>query len=106
MSALSSLASTWRSFDVGGLQSRLDETAETVVAKQSDSETSRANLLQKLQEFFQDPELNAEAKSAVGPIIKLFQAEIDLLDSRSVTTQKIVPSLGLAASTHTTSTGS
>ena len=99
MSALSSLASTWRSFDVGGLQSRLDETAETVVAKQSDSETSRANLLQKLQDFVEDPELSAETKSAAGPIIKLFQAEIDLLDSRSVTTHKSVPSLGRRAAT-------
>lgn len=83
MTALSSLASTWKAFDISGLQGRLDETAESVVAKQSDSEVSRANLVQKLQEFFQDPDL-AQARTAAGPIIKLFQAEIDLLDSRCV----------------------
>ena len=66
---------------VGGQTFGSCQTAETVLAGQSASEESRPKLVEQLEAFFQDADLT-EAKAAAGPIIKLFQQEIDQLDSR------------------------
>ena len=60
-----------------GLQSRLDEAAEELTTRQTESESSRSALIAKLQEFFKTSP-DSETKS----VIKYFQKEIDLLDDR------------------------
>jgi len=82
MSALTTLAATWKKLDVVALQGRLDGAAEEVQTRQAESETSRSSLISELQEFFKSVPQESEAHKLSAPIIQSFQREIDSLDVR------------------------
>ncbi|CAM1301533.1 CUX2 (predicted) [Pycnogonum litorale] len=71
----------WKKFDLTGLQKQLDETTEEIALRRDNSSHSRTKLIQLCREF--KKVASEEVKTAVAPLLKSFQSEIDALSKRS-----------------------
>ena len=86
MSKLQTLAQFWQVFNLTQVQQNLDEIATQITSRQDESECSRKVLIELIRDFKRDnPE---DVRSAVGPLVKSFQNEIDALSRRSKSAEK------------------
>ena len=81
MSKLQTLAQFWQAFNLSQVQQNLDETATQMTARQDESEVSRKALIELIRDFKRDN--SEDVRSAVGPLVKAFQNEVDALSRRS-----------------------
>jgi homeobox protein cut-like len=86
MSKLQTLAQFWQTFNLSNVQADLDEVATGITARQDESETSRKLLIELIRDFKKDN--SEEVRSAVGPLVKAFQNEVDALSRRSKSSEK------------------
>ncbi|XP_059395502.1 homeobox protein cut-like 1 isoform X2 [Carassius carassius] len=71
----------WKRFDLQQLQKELDTTATALANRQDESEQSRKKLIDQSREFKKNtPE---DLRKQIAPLLKGFQAEIDVLSKRS-----------------------
>lgn len=71
---LQSLTSFWQSFDLPGVQGRLDVVATEITDRQDESETSRKLLIDQMRDFKKKE--SEEVRTAVTGLVKSFQNEV------------------------------
>jgi homeobox protein cut-like len=86
MSKLQTLAQFWQAFNLTQVQQGLDEIATEITAQQDESDTSRKALIELIKDFKRDN--SEDVRSAVGPLVKAFQNEVDFLSRRSKSAEK------------------
>ncbi len=86
LAKLQTLTSFWQEFGLPDLQSRLDDLATEITAKQDESEESRRALIDLMREFKR--EQDERTRSAAAPLVKSFQNEVDSLSRRSRLAEK------------------
>ena len=86
MSKLQTLAQFWQVFNLTQVQQNLDEIATQITARQDESDSSRKVLIELIRDFKRDN--SEDVRSAVGPLVKAFQSEVDTLSRRSKSAEK------------------
>lgn len=86
MSKLQTLVQFWQGFNLPQVQQGLDEVATQITARQDESDNSRKILIDLIRDFKKDN--TEEIRSAVGPLVKAFQNEVDALSRRSKSSEK------------------
>ncbi|TRY77201.1 hypothetical protein TCAL_00088 [Tigriopus californicus] len=85
-SKLQGLTQFWQAFDLPSVQGQLDEVATDITARQDASDVSKKSLIDLTREFKKSND--EETRSAVAPLIKSFQNEVDALSKRSKAAEK------------------
>jgi homeobox protein cut-like len=86
MSKLQTLFQFWQTFNLPQVQQNLDEVATEITSRQDESDSSRQILIELIRDFKRDN--SEEIRSAVGPLVKAFQNEVDSLSRRSKSSEK------------------
>lgn len=85
-SKLQGLTQFWQAFDLPSVQGQLDEVATEITARQDASDVSKKTLIDLTREFKKNND--EETRSAVAPLIRSFQNEVDALSKRSKAAEK------------------
>lgn len=86
MSKLQTLAQFWQAFNLSQVQQNLDEIATQITSRQDESDNSRKALIKLIKDFKRDN--SEDIHSAVKPLVKAFQTEVDALSRRSMLAEK------------------
>ena len=86
MTKLEVLKSFWVTFSLPSVQSDMDEEATAITSRQDESDRSRRALIELMRDFKRDQA--EDVRSAVSPLVKQFQAEVDMLSKRAKAAEK------------------
>lgn len=79
---------TWQKFDIEGVKRELDDKVIEIAKTLEDGDVSRKHLIEQTKEFRKS--ITDEQRKLVGPILKLFQNEVDSSTKRNKLMEQVL----------------